>query len=61
MTYVYDDLEVVILQRSRRRFEWHLCDRDGAPVAKGRATSVAQARLDGLRSRSQKAEPVEEA
>jgi hypothetical protein len=48
--YITDDLEVAVLQRGRHRFEWQLRDKDGTAVARGRSTSVAQARLDGLRS-----------
>jgi hypothetical protein len=52
MAHAHDGIEVVVLQRSRTRFEWRLCDKDGTILGKGRASNVLQARSDALRSRS---------
>jgi hypothetical protein len=41
-----NDVEVVILQRVRQRFEWQVRI-SGVVLAKGFSCSVAQARLDG--------------
>jgi hypothetical protein len=48
-------LEVMILQKGRHRFEWHLCDDNGATIAQGNSISIAEARSKGLRARTAQA------
>jgi hypothetical protein len=50
-------MEVTVLQRSRHRFEWILCNWEGVRVAGGEARTVAQARLDALRAHNQQRPP----
>jgi hypothetical protein len=49
-------LEVMVLQKGRHRFEWHLCDDNGATIAQGNSISVAEARSKGLRARQRRSE-----
>jgi hypothetical protein len=47
-------LEVMVLQKGRHRFEWHLCNENGATIAQGDSISVAEARSKGLRARQRR-------
>jgi hypothetical protein len=42
----------MVLQKGRHRFEWRLCDDNGATIAQGNSISIAEARSNGLRART---------